>query len=72
MAAPVEIEDANWHRSKQLHKECGWKHGDSAIVNLEKDAKNLRASRCAAISNYCCLTSAAFSWKLPVVRDALS
>ena len=36
MAAPVEIEDANWHRSKQLHKECGWKHGDSAIVNLDK------------------------------------
>src|SRR5260370_9374937 len=32
MAAPVEIEDANWHRSKQLNKECGWKRGDSAMV----------------------------------------
>jgi hypothetical protein len=38
MAAPVEIEDANWHRSQQLHKECGWKRGDSAIANLGKDA----------------------------------
>jgi len=35
MAAPVDIKDANWHRSKQLHKECGWKRGDSAIANLE-------------------------------------
>jgi len=38
MAAPVEIEDANWHRSKQLHKECGWKRGDSAMVNPDRDA----------------------------------
>jgi hypothetical protein len=40
MAAPVEIEDANWHRSKQLHKECGWKRGDSAIVNFENGARS--------------------------------
>ncbi len=35
MAAPVEIEDPNWHRSEPLLKECEWKQGDSAGVNLE-------------------------------------
>src|ERR1700722_9486219 len=34
MAAPEHyIEDPNWHRSKLLHKECEWKHGESAVVN---------------------------------------
>ena len=32
MAAPVTIEDTSWHRSNQLHKECGWKRGDSLPV----------------------------------------
>ena len=27
---PFRIEDPNWHRSKQLHRECEWKQGDSA------------------------------------------
>jgi hypothetical protein len=40
MAAPVEIDDANWHRSKQLHKECGWKRDDSTIVKLRKERGN--------------------------------
>jgi len=31
IAAPVEIEDANWHRSKLLHKECD---GSRAIRRL--------------------------------------
>jgi len=53
MAAPVEIEDANWHRSKQLHKECGWKRGDSANANLGKDAPKADVD---------------FSWKFPTIR----
>jgi hypothetical protein len=48
MAAPVRIKDANWHRSKQLLKECGWKRGDSALVNLREEQKN-GASRWSAI-----------------------
>jgi len=28
-----EIEDSNWHRSKQLHQECEWKQGESAGKN---------------------------------------
>lgn len=39
MAAPVEIEDPNWHRSKPLLKECEWKQGDSAAVNLGRTRK---------------------------------
>jgi hypothetical protein len=50
MAAPVEIEDANWHRSQQLHKECGWKRDDSTMVKLRKERGNLCASRWSAIS----------------------
>lgn len=30
MAAPVLIENANWHRSLELPQECEWKQGDSA------------------------------------------
>jgi hypothetical protein len=75
MAAPVEIEDANWHRSKQLHKECGWKRGDSAIVNLENGARSL--ARLPLVGDQQsllerptpALTSAAFSWKSPVIRQ---
>ena len=28
---PFEIEDTNWHRSEQLHQECEWKQGESAV-----------------------------------------
>jgi hypothetical protein len=52
MAAPVEIEDANWHRSKQLQRECGWKRGDSAMVKFGKGRDNLRATRWSAISHF--------------------
>jgi len=31
MAAPVEIEDPNWHRSGSSHEECEWKPGESAM-----------------------------------------
>jgi hypothetical protein len=31
LASPVEIEDPNWHRSQQLHKECGWRRDDSTM-----------------------------------------
>jgi len=74
MAAPLEIEDANWHRSEQLHKECGWKRGDSTIVKLRKGRENRRASRWSAISHFgwndpkLALTGAAFSWKCAVIR----
>ena len=72
MAAPVEIEDPNWHRSKPLHKECGWKRDDSTVVKLRKQRRSLCASRWSAISTFCwsqqkpALTSAAFSWKCAV------
>ena len=42
MAAPVEIEDPNWHRSETLQKECEWKQGDSAGVNLGRTRKYWR------------------------------
>jgi hypothetical protein len=36
MAAPVlRNEDTNWHRSEQLHKECEWKQGVSAVEETE-------------------------------------
>ena len=34
IAAPVQIEDANWHEGKCLHQECRWKRGDPAIVKF--------------------------------------
>jgi hypothetical protein len=42
MAAPVEIEDTSWHRSRKLHYECGWKRGDSAIMNARAGRKIVR------------------------------
>jgi hypothetical protein len=35
MAAPVEIENPNWHRSELLLYECEWKQGNLGIVNRE-------------------------------------
>src|ERR1700721_625217 len=34
---PFRIEDPNWHRSEQLHRECEWKQGDSAVGEYGKD-----------------------------------
>lgn len=45
MAAPVEIEDTSWHRSKSLHQECGWKRGDSTMANVGREASTLGATR---------------------------
>jgi hypothetical protein len=39
MAAPVEIVDSNWHRSKQLHGECEWKQGESAVMDVGEGRK---------------------------------
>jgi hypothetical protein len=47
IAAPVEIENPNWHRSKPLHSECGWKQGESAVGRWGKDAGG--ASRWSAV-----------------------
>jgi len=51
MAAPVEIEDPNWHRSEPLLKECEWKQGDSAASRSGKDAG---IGRLPSVGNQAC------------------
>jgi len=77
MAAPVEIEDPNWHGSKQLHKECEWKRDDSTMAKLRKECGSLRLplvgdqQLCWSDQNRA-LTAAVFSWKWPTIRPQSS
>jgi len=58
---PFQIEDTNWHRGKQLLQECGWKRGDSAIVNSGKDGQIARLPLVGArISQYSDLKNLSF------------
>ncbi len=51
MAAPVEMMDANWHRSEQLHRECEWKQGDAAGVDTGRNRNPPPVGRVSAVSD---------------------